>query len=72
MHSQQIGETLFTHNGDLSGNVTIRRDGSTIEVPGIHLIEFVAKYVAQEKISQLEGADASEILGISIKLPEAK
>ncbi len=72
MHSKDIGKTLFVFNGDFSGNIQITRDGCTVEVPGVHLLEFVAGWVADEKIAQLEQASPSEILGIKIGLPEVE
>jgi hypothetical protein len=62
--------TRFHCNSDLSGNVTIiRAHGGVmideVEVPGDHLLMFIATFVAQEKIRLLEQAgDAREILGI--------
>jgi hypothetical protein len=41
MDSKEIGNTLFVFNPDFSGVVKITRDGQTIEVPGLQLVEFV-------------------------------
>lgn len=66
MHSSQYGRTTFHYNSALSGEVIIMRGSERIEIPGEHILSFVADHVAREKISQLEVKTPSEILGIGI------
>jgi hypothetical protein len=56
--------TFFNFNSDLSGDVTIQRGDSTIEVPGDHLMQFIANYIRRQKIEALEQADDRQILGL--------
>lgn len=65
--------TCFIYNSDLGDEVVIKRvhfgEGGVkllneIAVPAEHILEFVAKYVASEKISKLEQASYKEILGL--------
>lgn len=57
-------ETIFHYNGDLSGNVTIIRDGIETQIPGNHLLQFLANYIRGEMIVRLEEASDEAILGI--------
>jgi hypothetical protein len=58
-------DTTFHYNSDLSGDVKIsRRDGGELDVPGEALIEFIANYVRNERIGQLEQEDPRVILGL--------
>lgn len=63
MHTQNIGNTTFTHNSDLSGPVRIHTADGELLVPGEHLIEFIAGWVASQRIAALELATAEEVLG---------
>lgn len=61
--------TEFFHNGDFSGNVSIKVPVSKsvsqeIEVAFEDLKELVAEFVRSEKIGKLEDAEADEILGV--------
>lgn len=60
----QKSDTAFTFNSDLSGDVGIRKGKNRISIPGSVLIDFVAEYVRNEKISALEQASTSELLGL--------
>lgn len=72
------GRYVFTYNSDLSGEVTIRRPAATVsagppqslllelKVDGRALLEFAAAHVRRARISKLENADASELLGIEL------
>lgn len=70
MHSFTCSKGFtFLHNSDFSGNVEIvRKPGAepvkSFYVPASSLLEFVANYVMNEKIAELESATAKEILGI--------
>lgn len=72
MGNEQEGDALtdFTHfvfNSDLSGDVTISRQGDEsreLKVPGKHLLQFVANYVRWQKIAVIEQAEDDEILGL--------
>ena len=42
MHGHKgLYETVFNYNDDFSGDVTITRDGVTISVPGVELLDLV-------------------------------
>ena len=69
MHTREIGSTLFHFNADLSGAVMIvKRDKGksfeSLEVPGEDLIRFIAEWVANQKISELEDMEPHEVLGL--------
>lgn len=57
--------TVFNFNSDMSGNVIIAHRGQEIEVPGEHLLQFVANYIRQERIASLEQANDRQIFGIA-------
>lgn len=65
MHSFVTDGTAFTCSSDLSGDVEIMRldDESRMSIPGADLLAFVAEVVRLQKISELETASGSEILG---------
>jgi hypothetical protein len=57
------------HNGDFSGDAEIVRfapDGSTqtIAVPCQALLEFVAEFIRNERVAQLENATYEEVFGL--------
>ena len=63
MHTTEIGKTLFIHNGDYSGDVTIKvKKGDEIKIPLDDLLEFVGGYVRDQKISKLEQMSGKEVL----------
>lgn len=65
MHTTEIDDAVFNHNGDYSGNVRITdENGNVCEVSFDALKGFVAEYVRQEKISKLENAWYDEVLGL--------
>ncbi len=59
------GVTIF-HGGSLRSymSVTLQKGSTRIDVPVQALVEFVASLVRDEKIRQLEQADAGQILGV--------
>lgn len=70
MHLFKTGDddtrTAFAFNSDLSGNVRITAaNGRAIEIPGEHLLQFIANYVRSERISALEQADDRTVLGLA-------
>lgn len=78
MHSHQYGTTVFIYNGDYSGDVKIMRISehehkpllttdayeSLPTIPSADLFAFIAGAVRDIKISTMEGATPSEILGL--------
>lgn len=56
--------TKFNHNGDFSGDVTICTSEQTFKISCESLFEFVSEFVKQEKISKIEKASYSELLGL--------
>jgi hypothetical protein len=64
-HRTICGTTEFLHNGDLSGDVSVKLpDGSWIAVPGEDLVAFVAQYVKAERMAALEEASVATVLGV--------
>ena len=59
-------DTAFHYNSDLSGDVEIGnlKARTSVKVPGVHLLQFVASIVRQRRISDLENTEWPEILGI--------
>lgn len=63
----------FHHNSDLSGNVHIAsssQDGflnMEFSIPGRALLEFIASYVATQRIAALEQVTPESILGIPLE-----
>lgn len=66
MHTFTFGETFFQYNSDLSGDVQIaKRNGhETLDVPGEALIAFIAYYVRNQRIREIEDMDDAEVLGL--------
>lgn len=63
MHTYRGSEAIFNHNSDMSGDVLITaRDGVTIQVPGVDILDFVADLVRMNKISALENASTEDLL----------
>jgi hypothetical protein len=59
------GGTSFHHNSDLSGEVIIiQESGKEISVPGQDILEFVAQYVTNELVAEIEQMTTEEILRI--------
>ncbi len=64
-HTWEHGETTFTGNSDLSGDIRIRRGDDEIEIPGRDILEFVAYHVQRCRISEIEQQETAKLLGIS-------
>ncbi len=64
MHSTFIDWFIFKHNGDYSGDVTIahKGTGAQISIPCDVLKRFIANWVREERISELEYTTPDEIL----------
>jgi len=60
--------TRFHHNSDLSGDVTVvpasEKGAPSLDVSGDALVEFVANFVRQERINELEDESPYVTLGI--------
>lgn len=59
MHSQVINSTVFIHNSDFSGDVSIRevKDGRIIQevsIPGDDLLEFISRMYKDANARALE------------------
>ncbi len=68
MHSFHHGDRFTIHsNSDMSGDCIIvdHEDERELRVPGVLLLEFVAAYVAVERVSAIEQMSAREVLGLS-------
>lgn len=66
MHTWEHGQTVFTGNSDLSGDVIVtdKRTGAQMEVPGADIMSFAAMFVANRRISAIEQMQPHEVLGI--------
>lgn len=64
MHTFRSNKVTFIYNSDLSGDVTVQRDGKEIKVPGEELLEFVAERLRAMKIDTLEHMHYREVLGL--------
>lgn len=65
MHNFRNNGNSVNYNSDLSGDVILRnKHGQELEISGEFLLEFIAGYVANQRISKLESATTKEILGI--------
>ncbi len=66
MHTTNIENFTFIHNGDYSGNAQIQRESweRPVYIPCSVLLEFAAELVRNRKIEALEQADAAELLGL--------
>lgn len=63
----ECGErTTFHYNSDLSGAVEIVCGGERMRVPGHALIEFIANYVRNERIAELEQQSPRSILELPL------
>ena len=56
--------TIFLYNSGLTGDVTIKRGGQEMGVPGKDILRLVAAYIRSEQIAQLEQATDEKILGL--------
>lgn len=65
MHTTEIDDTTFNHNGSYDGDVMIcDRNGDVCVVSFYALKGLVAEYVRHEKICKLENARADAVLGL--------
>ncbi len=64
MHTYESGTTRFHFNSDLSGDVEIinTKTDQHLTVPGDDLLAFVANYVINAKITELESMEPLEVL----------
>lgn len=55
MHTFESGDARLHYNSDLSGDVEIvDKDGNRVSVPGYFILHFVANYVKEKQIEELE------------------
>ena len=66
MHTLELPNTIFHYNSDLSGDVyiVVKSSATTLNVSGADLIVFVAEYVRNHKVAELEDAPIDKILGV--------
>jgi hypothetical protein len=53
-HTTKGYETIFIHNSDMSGEITIKNDNGELNVSGNNIVNFVLEHLRNEKIGQLE------------------
>ena len=68
MHTTEVNDTLFVHNGDFSGDVEVRTFEGRLSVPFADLKALVACYVRQVRANELEDMSDDEVLGIFLNL----
>ena len=67
MHTTNIRNTRYLHNGDHSGDVTIRdENGRHIIIPVQDLLDYAAQVVISKRIATLEQATYKEVFGIDV------
>jgi hypothetical protein len=62
MHSFHGENIVIHHNGDYSGECIICQEGKEIRMNTGDLIDFVAAYVRNQKIGQLEQMSSKDLL----------
>ena len=69
MHTTSLkGGWTVHHNGDYSGNLEFVPDaGDSITLPAHVVIEFVAEWLREKKLLEIENAKEREIFGIKEK-----
>ena len=55
--------TIF-QNGDMSGKLIITKDNVEIKIDSQDILDLVAEYIRQEKISKLEQMETNELLNL--------
>ena len=67
-HSTFTKKTVFIHNGDYSGDITIKKkDGEEFEIDSDELFSFFAKYLKSKRQQYIDDLEDSEILEEAIK-----
>jgi len=61
--TRMIGSTMFTHDPEYQGNVTLIRESKEIVIPFQDIKQFVAEYVAQRRKS-LQSVSPDIVLGL--------
>ena len=65
MHTTKINNTAFIHDGDYGTDIEIVVGKKRLTVPSADLKGFMASWVRDEKIAQLEQASDDEVLGLA-------
>jgi hypothetical protein len=73
MHTTEINEAVFIHNGDYSGDVILKSkqdmnplNDQEITIPIIDLLNFVGEIKRQQFISKIEQMPVEELLNIKL------
>lgn len=66
MHTFDGNKIRIHYNSDMSGDCIIfnKEDGQEIRVPCEDILDFVANYVRNQKISKLEQMETKDVFGI--------
>ena len=65
-HCTMSHGVTFTHNADLSGDVTIRTgNGDLVQVPGAALIRLIAKHAMTLRVAKMEQMSDQDLLGLN-------
>ena len=64
MHTFNGKSCTIFHNGDMSGNLIIAKDNVEIKIDSQDILDLVAEYIRQEKISKLEQMETNELLNL--------
>ena len=64
MHTFNGKSCTIFHNGDMSGKLIITKDDIEIKIDSQDILDLVAEYIRQEKISKLEQMETNELLNL--------
>ena len=58
------GDFIINYNSDMSGNIEIinLETDESVSIPGIFILDFVAEYIRNEKISKLQNMNNNDLL----------
>lgn len=66
MHNYNGKSCSIIYNSDMSGDTVIvdKVNGKSVSISGYDILDFVASYIRDKKVSALENMSTDEILGL--------
>lgn len=66
MHNYNGKSCSIIYNSDMSGDTVIvdKENGKSVSISGYDILDFVASYIRDKKVSALENMSTDEILGL--------
>ena len=66
MHNYNWKSCSIIYNSDMSGDTVIvdKVNGKSVSISGYDILDFVASYIRDKKVSALENMSTDEILGL--------